>query len=108
MTDVNRLFDALADETRRAAVVALMARPHTSGELARSLEITPQALTRHLRILRRVGLARVEGDEADARLRIYRIDAGALDPVKHWLDTADRLWAAQLSAFREFAEGRGE
>lgn len=108
LSTVDRLFDALSDETRRAAVVALMARPHTSSELARSLAVTPQALTRHLRVLRQSGLARVEGDDRDARLRIYRIDAAALSPLRQWLEEADRLWTTQLAAFRDYAEERGE
>ena len=101
LSAVDRLFDALSDETRRAAVMALMAHPHTSSELARSLAVTPQALTRHLRVLRQSGLARVEGDDSDARLRIYRIDAAALSPFRQWLDEADRLWSTQ---WREVTE----
>lgn len=108
MTGVDQLFDALADPTRRAAVGALLAQPHSSGDLARALDVSPQALTRHLRILRRAGLARVDGDEGDARLRIYRIEAAALDPLKNWLAEADRLWSVQLGSFRDYAEGRGE
>jgi DNA-binding transcriptional ArsR family regulator len=99
------LFEALADSTRRAAVVALIAQPHTSGELARSLNVTPQALTRHLRVLRRAGIAKVEGDDRDARLRVYRIDPSSLDPLRRWLDDAERLWSVQLAAFKAYVEG---
>ena len=108
MSGVGPLFDALADPTRRAAVAALMTRPHSSGDLARALDVSPQALTRHLRILRRAGLARVDGDDGDARRRIYRIDTAALDPLKQWLAEADRMWSAQLGSFRDYAEARGE
>lgn len=98
------LFEALADPTRRAAVAALIERPLGSSALARTLHVTPQALTRHLRLLRKAGLAQVDGDEADARRRIYRVDPAALDPLRDWLADADRMWSVQLAAFKAHAE----
>jgi DNA-binding transcriptional ArsR family regulator len=108
MTEADALFAVLADGTRRAAVAALMAKPRTSSDLARELNVTPQALTRHLRMLRQVGLVKVGGDQADARLRIYRIEPKALEPLRGWLADAERLWSGQLAAFRDFAESSGE
>ena len=104
VTDADRLFGALADGTRRSAVKALLQAPRTSGDLARTLGVTPQALTRHLRVLRRSGLVQAEGDEADARLRIYRVAPEAFAPLRTWLDDAERMWSIQLAAFAHFAE----
>ena len=108
MTASDALFEVLADPTRRAAVAALIERPLGSTELAHTLRVTPQALTRHLRLLRKAGLARVDGDKADARRRIYRIDPNALDPLRDWLADAERMWSRQLAAFKAHAESAAE
>jgi len=106
MNDIDQLFDALADKTRRAAVQALMASPLASSELALALQVTPQALSRHLRVLRNAGLVTIEGTEDDARRRIYHIEHNALVPLRNWLDEAEKMWNEQLSAFKNFAENR--
>ena len=106
MTGADRLFEALADRTRRAAVGALLQGTRTSGDLARDLGVTPQALTRHLRVLRAAGLVKATGDDADARLRIYRIAPEAFAPLRTWLDEAERMWSVQLAAFADYAKDR--
>lgn len=108
MTDADGLLDLLADKTRRAAVGALLKRPYSSGELAKKLAVSPQALSRHLRKLRQSGLVRIEGDEADARLRIYRVAPARLNPLRDWFEQAGKLWTEQLDAFRAFAEDEGQ
>lgn len=104
MNPADALFDAMADPTRRAAVAALIHTPLPSGDLARQLGITPQALTRHLRVLRRAGLVHIQSDATDARLRIYRIAPDAFTPLRTWLAEAERLWATQLAAFAAYAQ----
>lgn len=106
VNEAAQLFDALSDKTRRAAVHALLTRPHGSGELARALSVSPQALTRHLRVLRKAGLVVIEGVEDDARQRIYHFDQRAFAPLRNWLDEAEQMWSEQLGAFKEFAEGQ--
>ena len=106
VTGVNHLFEALADGTRRAAIGTLMRGPRTSGDLARAVGVTPQALSRHLRVLRRSGLIKADGDEADARLRVYRVAPEALAPLRAWLDEAERMWSIQLVAFADYARDR--
>ncbi len=106
--DADILFDALSDATRRAAVAALITRPYRSGELAQALKVTPQALTRHLRVLRRAGIAKVEADDSDARLRVYRVDPAALGPLRRWIDDAERVWTEQLASFKAHAESGGQ
>lgn len=104
MNDTDELFVALADKTRRAAVQVLMAGPLASGELAQALSVSPQALSRHLRVLRNAGLVAIEGTNEDARRRIYHIDRKALEPLRTWLDEIEQMWNQQLGAFKDFAE----
>ena len=97
-------FEALAEPTRRAVVEALVVRPQTPGELASQLKVSPQALSRHLRLLRRAGFIRAEGLEEDQRQRVYRIDPTAFKSLRSWLERAEDLWAKQLAAFKHYAD----
>jgi DNA-binding transcriptional ArsR family regulator len=102
--DVGESFAALADETRRGAIRALMHKPMSAGELARYLAVSPQALSRHLRVLRRAGLVAEEGLAEDARVRIYRARPVALEPVQEWIWGIEDLWHRQLDSFKTYAE----
>lgn len=97
-------FAALSDSTRRAVIRALLKQPLRAGELAESVEMTPPALSRHLRVLRKAGLIVEEGVEHDARVSVYRVNLTAFAPVRSWLDQVEELWHAQLQAFKEHAE----
>lgn len=102
--DLDRAFAALADPTRRAVIRALMKRPRRAGELARAVSITPPALSRHLRILKRAGLLAESKVDDDARVRVYRVDASAFRPIGAWVDEVEALWHHQLAAFKAHAE----
>lgn len=104
MTRAGGVFAALADPTRRGVIEALVNSPRTPGELASALAVSPQALSRHLRHLRRVGLVQAANRENDARVLEYRIRPAALRPLRGWLDRVEALWEKQLSSFRDFAE----
>jgi DNA-binding transcriptional ArsR family regulator len=54
--------------------------------------MTPQALSRHLRVLRKAGLVSEEGIEADARVRVYSVHAAAFHPLQQWLAQVEELW----------------
>jgi DNA-binding transcriptional ArsR family regulator len=95
---------ALGDATRRKVIGVLLRRPHRAGELARALAISPPALSRHLRQLRRSGLIVDSGVERDARVRVYTLNPGALAPLRSWLDQVEGLWRDQLQAFKAHAE----
>jgi DNA-binding transcriptional ArsR family regulator len=82
----------------------LLHKPRRAGELAASIDMSPQALSRHLRVLRRAGLVAEEGIEDDARVRIYSVHPAAFQPVQQWLSQAEELWRGQLHAFKSYAE----
>jgi DNA-binding transcriptional ArsR family regulator len=102
---LDRRFAALADPTRRRVVELLFDGPARPGDIAARLAVSPQALSRHLRVLRRAGLVLERGLADDARVRIYGLDAPAFAGLRGWLDRAEALWADQLEAFRDYAEG---
>jgi DNA-binding transcriptional ArsR family regulator len=97
-------FGALSDPSRREMIRLLLHKPRRAGELAECINMSPQALSRHLRVLRKAGLVSEHGIENDARVRIYSVQAPAFQPVQHWIAQVEDLWRRQLHAFKAFAE----
>jgi DNA-binding transcriptional ArsR family regulator len=95
---------ALADPDRRKAIELLGKAPRRAGELADALGLPAPAMSRHLRILKQGGLVEETHPEFDARVRIYTLKEGAMADLKLWLAETEKLWAAQLSAFKAHME----
>ena len=102
--ELDAAFAALSDSSRREMIRMLLHKPKRAGELAESVDMSPQALSRHLRVLRKAGLVWEEGIEADARVRVYSVHPAAFQPVQQWLAQIEELWRAQLHAFKSYAE----
>lgn len=81
----------------------LRAGPRRAGELAAAAQVSPAALSRHLRVLRTSGLVEADGIEADARLRIYRLRQAPFAALQAWLDQVHAFWGEHLDAFAAHA-----
>jgi DNA-binding transcriptional ArsR family regulator len=103
-SELDRAFSALSDPKRRAVIRELMKHPRRAGELAEEVAMSPPALSRHLRVLRRCGLIVEEAIEEDARVRVYRVRPSAFKPMSEWLAQIETLWRDQLDAFKAHAE----
>ena len=99
---LDAVLGALADPASRRAVEVLGAGPKRAGELAHLLDLTAPAMSRKLKTLKQAGLVEEAHPEFDARVRIYALKAGAMDDLKTWLDRAERGWAEQLTALRDY------
>jgi DNA-binding transcriptional ArsR family regulator len=88
-------FAALADPTRQRIVELLATREHGAGELARRFDMTPPAVSQHLRLLREAGLVRVR---REAQRRIYALDPAGLAELDAWLARFRHFWANRLDA----------
>jgi DNA-binding transcriptional ArsR family regulator len=102
--NVDTTILALAAPTRRAVVELLSNKPLRAGELAEALSMTPPALSRHLRILRKSGLITDDAVEADSRVRLYRLQPEALSSLHNWLGELEVFWGDQLQSFKRHAE----
>jgi DNA-binding transcriptional ArsR family regulator len=102
--DLNTTLAALADHNRRAVIDLLKVQPRRAGEIADALSLTPPALSRHLRVLRRSGLIHEQGVEQDARIRIYRLRKEPFDQLGIWLQEVESFWGGELAAFRDHVE----
>ena len=101
---VETTLSALADETRRGTVEALVAGPLSAGQLAARLAVTPAALTGHLRILRQAGLVSVALDPDDTRIHLYSIEPKPFHELSDWAQGASKFWTDQLGAFARHTE----
>ena len=101
-------FDVLADPVRRRVLELLSTGERTAGEVASVVTdefgLTQPAASRHLRVLRENGFARVR---AVGTQRVYSLDATALDDVTDWLAALRGRWSQHLDALdTELARGR--
>jgi DNA-binding transcriptional ArsR family regulator len=95
------VFAALADPTRRAIVERLLAAGELSvGEVAAPFAISGPAITRHLQVLQRAGLIE---RRVERQWRLVRVRADALTPVESWLSRQQRHWTAALDRFEALA-----
>jgi DNA-binding transcriptional ArsR family regulator len=86
-------FAALGDPTRQRIVEMLAARELSAGEIARRFDMTPPAVSQHLKLLREAGLVQVR---RDAQRRIYTLDPAGLAELDAWLARFRRFWSGDV------------
>jgi DNA-binding transcriptional ArsR family regulator len=88
-------FNAVA-EPRRRQILGLLAQGELSvGELVDRLDLAQPAVSKHLQVLRNVGV--VEARE-DGRRRVYRLDGSALKPIHDWVRQFEQTWSERFDA----------
>ena len=87
--DIQRIFHALGDPTRRAIVERLGAGPISVSRLAEPLNMTLAAVVQHLQILEQSGLVRTE---KIGRVRTCRINPKGLDAIQQWVEERRSIW----------------
>ena len=102
--DLDWTFAALADPTRRRVVELLRKRPRRAGELAAAFGMSPPAMSRHLRVLRRTSLVEEDSPDEDARVRVYRLRPEKFAVLRGWIEEVEAFWSDQLGSFKEHAE----
>lgn len=86
-------FNAVAEASRRQILDALGTGEATVGELVDRLGMTQPQVSKHLGVLRAVGVVLVR---ADGRHRWYRVNGPALQPIHDWVRTFEHTWNARL------------
>ena len=100
------ILRALADESRRTVLETLTHGPATVGELAALLPIARPGVSRHLRVLREVGLVEVR---QEAQRRVYSLRPEPLAELDEWLGRYRALWQQRLDALHaEVDRGKRE
>ena len=96
--DLDAIFSALADPTRRAILEKLSGGPAPVTELARPFSMSLPAVSKHLAVLNGAGLIETE---KDGRVRRMHLRTGPLREAAGWLERYDRFWKKRLDALEK-------
>src|SRR5271156_6165317 len=96
-------FNAVAEPRRRDILDYLAPRERPVGEIVVALGLAQQSVSKHLRVLRDVGLVDVR---RDGRQIFYRTNPEGLKPLHDWTSRFERYWHHQLARVKDRAERR--
>jgi DNA-binding transcriptional ArsR family regulator len=97
--DIDKIFDALGDPTRRAIVDRLRGGPLSVSALAIPLEITLTAVGQHLQVLEECGLVRTE---KTGRIRTCRLESTGFQALQNWVQDHRSSWDRSLDRLGDF------
>ena len=98
---LSSIFAALADPTRRAILARLAQGEASVKELAAPFEISPPAITKHLKVLQRAGLI---SQGRQAQWRPCRLEAAPLKDVAEWAEGYRRFWDASYARLDSYLQ----
>lgn len=96
-------FNAVAEPRRREILNYLALAERPVSEIVDELEMDQPSVSKHLRVLRKVGLVRVR---REGRQKIYSINGEAIRPLHEWAETFAKLWRHQLNRIKIRAEAK--
>jgi DNA-binding transcriptional ArsR family regulator len=100
-TTTSDSFNAVAEPRRREILNYLALRERPVGDIVASLRLAQPSVSKHLRVLRDVGLVDAR---RDGRHILYRTNAEAIRPLHEWTKTFERFWQHQLNRVKQRAE----
>jgi DNA-binding transcriptional ArsR family regulator len=100
-TTTSDAFNAVAEPRRREILSYLAGSERPVGEIVVALGLEQPSVSKHLRVLRDVGLVRMR---CQGRQKLYRTNAEAVRPLHEWAGTFERYWQHQLNRVKERAE----
>ena len=86
-------FNAVAEPRRRQILDVLAGGERPVNDLVRKLGVAQPLVSKHLRVLREVGLVDVR---EEGRQRIYRLDGRSLKPIHDWVKNYERSWTERF------------
>ena len=96
-------FNAVAEPRRREILSFLVVQERQVGEIVDAIGIDQPSVSKHLGVLRQVGLVRVR---RNGRHRLYSTNAEAIRPLHEWTETFEKYWQHQLNRVKERAEAQ--
>lgn len=94
-------FNAIAEPHRRRILTLLRGEEHPVAELASALGLNQPAASKHLRVLREVGLVYVR---RDGKQRLYGLDARGLQPIHEWTGGFEQYWNETFDRLNEYVK----
>lgn len=101
MAQLDSVFHALADTTRRAILRDIAAREKTVGEIAKPYRMSLAAVSKHLKVLESAEL--IERRKSGS-FQYVRLNPKPLRTAEHWLAHYEKFWNRQLDALQQFIE----
>ncbi|MEG9438909.1 helix-turn-helix transcriptional regulator [Edaphobacter sp. HDX4] len=96
------VFNAIAEPRRREIIGVLVdGQERAVGDVVRLVRLPQPAVSKHLGVLRRVGVVTVV---KRGQHRMYRLNAAELKPVHDWVRMFEKYWTHQISRIKERAE----
>ena len=96
--NIDRIFRALGDPTRRAMMEKLSQGPMSVSRMAEPFEMTLAAVVQHLQVLEECGLVQTE---KVGRVRSCRIEPAGLDAMEQWIRNRRSIWERRLERLGE-------
>jgi DNA-binding transcriptional ArsR family regulator len=96
-------FNAIAEPRRRDILNFLALQERPVGDVVIGLRLDQPSVSKHLRVLRDVGLVHVR---RRGRQMLYRTNAEAIRPLHEWAKTFERFWSHQLLRVKQRAEAK--
>jgi DNA-binding transcriptional ArsR family regulator len=97
------VFNAVAEPRRREILTLLVVKELPVGAIVTALSLDQPSVSKHLRVLRDVGLVTVR---RNGRHKFYSTNAPAIRPVHEWAETFEQYWKNQLNRIKERAEAK--
>jgi DNA-binding transcriptional ArsR family regulator len=94
-------FNAVAEPRRREILDVLAGGERSVGDVVQQLGLGQPQVSKHLRVLREVGLVRVRDE---GRQRIYRLNAAPLKTIHDWLREYERAWDERFDRLDEVVQ----
>ena len=98
-------FNAIAEPRRRRVLDLLTAGECAVNDLVANLGWPQPQVSKHLGVLRKVGLVRVR---REGRQQMYKINAASLKPIHDWVKNFERFWDTHLDRIKTTAEARAK
>src|SRR3954454_19084634 len=95
------VFNAIAEPQRREILVLLRAGERPVTDLARELRLTQPGASKHLRVLREVGLV---SDRKAGKQRLYGLNADGLRPIHQWTGGFEAFWNQSFDRLDEYVQ----
>ena len=99
---LDSLFHALSDSTRRSILRDITRKDKTVSEIARPYKMSLAAVSKHLKVLE---AAELVARERRGNFQIVRLKAANLRPAEQWLTYYEKFWNRQLDALQNYLEG---
>jgi DNA-binding transcriptional ArsR family regulator len=94
-------FNAIAEPRRRQIVDVLAGGERSVNDVVRALGLAQPQVSKHLRVLREVGVVAVR---EDGRRRLYRLNGHALKPIHDWVKSYEQSWTERFEQLDDVLE----